>query len=93
MKHLGKPEGVASALGVSNPIVIPTFVFGLQAWVHYAKAWGYCMKKIGQNEPHLPFSMKEGGVGGFLTLVLTKLVTLKSDKKSKVSEVRNCNVD
>jgi len=37
MKHLGKPEGVASALGVSNAIVIPTFMFGLQACMHYAK--------------------------------------------------------
>jgi hypothetical protein len=34
--------------------------------------------------------MNKGGVGGFLRLVLTKLVTLKSDKKLKVSEVRNC---
>jgi hypothetical protein len=34
--------------------------------------------------------MKEGGVGGFLRLVLTKLVTLKSEKKLRVSEVRNC---
>ncbi len=57
------------------------------------KTWGYCMKKIGQKKPHLPFSIKEDGVGGFLTLMLTKLVTLKSDKKSKVSEVRNCNVN
>jgi hypothetical protein len=39
------------------------------------------MEKIGQKKPHLPFCMKEGGVGSFLTLVLTKLVTLKSDKK------------
>jgi hypothetical protein len=37
MKHLGKLEGVASVSGVSNAIVIPTFMFGLQAWVHYAK--------------------------------------------------------
>jgi hypothetical protein len=51
------------------------------------------MKKIGQKKPNLPFHMKEGGVGGFLTLVLTKLVNLKSDKKLKVSEVRNCNVE
>jgi hypothetical protein len=31
--------------------------------------------------------------GGFLTLVSTKLVTLKSDKRLKVTEVRNCNAD
>jgi hypothetical protein len=37
--------------------------------------------------------MKEGGVGGFLALMLTKLVTLKSDKKLKVSEVRNCSAN
>jgi hypothetical protein len=29
------------------------------------KAWGYCMKKIGQKKPHLPSHMREGGVGGF----------------------------
>jgi hypothetical protein len=57
------------------------------------KAWGYCMKKIGQKKPYLPFCMKEGGVGGFLALMLTKLVTLKSDKKLKVSEVRNCSAN
>jgi hypothetical protein len=57
------------------------------------KAWGCCMKKIGQKRPHLPFCMKEGGVGVFLTLVLTKLLTLKSDKKLRISEVRNCNAD
>jgi hypothetical protein len=37
MKHLGKPKGVANVLGVFNAIVIPTFMFGLQAWVHYDK--------------------------------------------------------
>jgi len=37
MKHLGIPEGFASVSKVSNAIVIPTFMFGLQAWVHYAK--------------------------------------------------------
>jgi hypothetical protein len=58
-----------------------------------AKAWGYCMKTIGQKMPHLPFCMKEGGVGGFLTLVLTKLVTLKSDKTLRISEVKNYNAD
>jgi hypothetical protein len=57
------------------------------------KTWGYCMKKIGQKKPHLPSRMKQGGVGGFLTLMLTKLVTLKRDKKLKVSEVRNCNAN
>ncbi len=51
------------------------------------KAWGYCMKKNGQKKPHLPFHMSEGAVGGFLTLVLTKLVILKSDKKLRVIEV------
>jgi hypothetical protein len=30
---------------------------------------------------------------GFLTLVLTKLVTLKRDKKLRVSEVKNCNAN
>jgi hypothetical protein len=35
--------------------------------------------------------MREGGVGSFFTLVLTKLVTLKRDKKLRVNEVRNCN--
>jgi hypothetical protein len=37
--------------------------------------------------------MREGKVGSFLTLVLTKLVTLKRDKKLRVSEVRNCNTN
>jgi hypothetical protein len=31
--------------------------------------------------------------GGFLTLMLTKLVTLKRDKKLKGSEVKNCNTN
>jgi len=57
------------------------------------KTWGYCMKKIGQKEPHLPFRMREDGAGSFLTLVVTKLVTLKRDKKLRVNEVRNCNED
>ncbi len=51
------------------------------------------MKKIGQKKPHLPSNMREGRVGGFLTLVLTKLVTLKRDKKLKVSEVKNFNTN
>jgi hypothetical protein len=52
------------------------------------------MKKISQKRPHLPSHMKEGGVWGFLTLVLTKLVTLKKrDKKLRVSEVKNCNAN
>jgi hypothetical protein len=51
------------------------------------------MKKIGQKKPHLPSHMKEGGVWGFLTLVLTKLVTLKRDKKLRVNEVKNYNAN
>jgi hypothetical protein len=38
--------------------------------------------------------LHEGRWGeGFLTLVLTKLVTLKKDKKLRVSEVRNSNAN
>jgi len=39
MKHLGILKGVACVLGVSNAIVIPKFMFGLQAWMHYVKIY------------------------------------------------------
>jgi hypothetical protein len=51
------------------------------------------MKRVGRKKPHLPSHMREGGVRGISTLVLTKLVILKRDKKLKVSEVRNCNAN
>jgi hypothetical protein len=50
------------------------------------------MKKIGKKFSTF-FLHEGGGEGSFVTLVLTKLVTLKSDKKLRVSEVRNCNAD
>jgi hypothetical protein len=81
-----KNEGIANTplselLNAIN--VIEAWGYGIKKFKQkkVPKAWGYCMKKIGQKKPHLPFCMKEGGVGGFLTLMLTKFVTLKSDKK------------
>jgi len=96
---VGKNEGIAytplsKLLNVINIIE----AWGLlnkkiQTKKNAPKTWGYCMKKIGQKKPHLPSCMREGGVGGSLILVSTKLVTLKRDKKLKVSEVKNCNAN
>jgi hypothetical protein len=58
-----------------------------------AQNMGVSHEKNWEKKPHLPFQMKQGGVRGFSTLVLTKLVALKRDKKLKVSEVRNCNAN
>ncbi len=46
---------------------------------------GILHEKNWPKKPHLPSCMKECGVGGFSTLVLTKLVTLKRDKKLRVN--------
>jgi len=54
---------------------------------------GILHEKNWRKKPHLPSHMREGGVGDFLTLVLTKLVTFKRDKKLRVSEVKNCNTN
>jgi len=51
------------------------------------------MKKIDEKKPLLPSHMREGGVGGFLTLVLTKVVTFKRDKKLRIREVKNCYIN
>jgi hypothetical protein len=58
-----------------------------------AQNMGVSHEKFGKKKPHLSFHMREGGLKGFSTLVLTKLVVLKRDKKLKVSEVRNCNAN
>ncbi len=41
------------------------------------------MKKIGQKKPHLPFSMKEGGVGGFFNINVNQIGRFEKWQKIK----------